>query len=100
MKKEKSNFYTSEVVEQANNIVSNYINDELNKTFGKISKSFNKNGIIKMSYKPLKKVSIENIKTKESIEEQFKCSKCNKSIKVAYCDGKSKIFCSYCGEDI
>ena len=100
LQKEKNEFYTAEVVEQANNIVSNYIKDELNKVFGKTSKSFNRSGIIQMKYKPLKKVNIENIKTKDSMEEQFKCTKCNKSVKVAYCDGKAKIFCSYCGEDI
>ena len=100
LEKEKSEFYTSEVIEQARNIAINYMNEELNKTFGKMSKNFNRNGLIKMEYKPLKKINIKDIKAEDTEEEQFQCGNCNNHVKVLYCAGKSKIFCSYCGEDI
>lgn len=100
LEKEKNEFYTPEVIEQATNIAKNYMYAEINKAFGKMSKNFNKNSIIKMKYKPLKKVNIENIRTEDTVEEQFECKKCKKHIKVLYCAGKSKVFCSYCGEDI
>lgn len=100
LEKEKNEFYTSDVIEQATNIAKNYMYEEINKAFGKMSKNFNKNNIIKMEFKPLKKVNVDNIRTEDTVEEQFKCNKCNKHIKVLYCVGKSKVFCSYCGDDI
>lgn len=98
--KEKNEFYTKEVIEQANKIAMNHMYDEINKVFGKMSKNTNKNDFIKMKFKPLKKVNVEGIRTEDSVEEPFKCVNCGKSVKVLFCDGKSKIFCSYCGEDI
>ena len=97
---EKESFYTPEVIEQATNMAKNYMLEEINKAFGKMSKEINKSKVVKMEFKPLKKVNVSNIKTEDTVEEQFQCKNCKKHVKVLYCSGKSKVFCSYCGEDI
>lgn len=73
----------------------------LNNAFGKMARSVNRSkGLIKMKYKPLKKVAIKELKDKDTAETQFTCSCCDHSVKVLYCVGASKIFCPYCGVDI
>ncbi|MDD3187790.1 MAG: hypothetical protein PHD02_04945 [Bacilli bacterium] len=93
-------FYTKEVIEQAQAIAMNYMSDELNKAFGKMSKSLNKSNLIKMSYKPLKKINVKDVETKDTVEEIFECHNCHNHVKVLYGAGVSKVFCSYCGNDI
>ena len=100
LEKEKESFYTQEVIDHATNIARNYMIEEINKAFGKMSKEINKSKVIKMKFKPLKEVNVNNIKTIDTVEEQFECKSCYKHVKVLYCTGKSKIFCSYCGGDI
>lgn len=97
---EPSKYYTKEVAEQIQAIAMNYMNEELNKAFGKMTKTINKTGFLKMSYKPMKNLNIKELKTKDSVEEIFECKKCNNHVKVLSCVGKSKVFCSYCGNDI
>ncbi len=99
--KEKNAFLSSDVIEKAQALAYNYAMEELNKAFGKMAKSVNKNkGLIKMTYKPLKKVETKDLKDKDTTETEFKCSCCNRQMKVLYCAGASKIFCSYCGVDL
>lgn len=97
---DKDHFYTKEVVEHVKNLAMNYMIEELNKTFSKLSKDLNKNKFIKMTHKPLKKVNVKDVTENETSEEIFKCKLCNNHMKVLYCIGISKIFCSYCGVDI
>ena len=94
-----NNFYTKDVVKQAEEIALNYMNEEINKMFKKISQS-KKSKFVKMTYKPLKNKKITPIKKKESAESIFECSNCNNHVKVENCISKEKIFCSYCGVDI
>lgn len=96
---EINHFYPKEVIEQVKNMAINYMNDEINKMFSKMIKSTN-NKYIKMTYKPLKNRKIENIKTQEGTENTFECHNCKNHIKVEYCVGKAKVFCTYCGLDI
>lgn len=96
---EPNNFYTKEVIEQAQNLAINYIYDEINKAFAKMSKNIN-GKYVKMTYKPLKNKKISKLKTEESNDVIFECKNCNNHIKVNYCIGESKIYCSYCGVDI
>lgn len=101
LSKETNNFYTSEVMEKAKAIATNYMIESLNKTFKTMRHSVNSsNGIIKMSYRPLKKVCVKELEDKDTVESIFECSCCNRHIKVLYCAGASKIFCSYCGVDL
>lgn len=100
LEKVKSEFYASEVIEQATSIAQNYMFEKINKTFGKMSKNLNRNSILKMKFEPLKKVDIKKIRTDDTVEEQFECGICKKHVKVLYCIGKSNVFCSYCGENI
>lgn len=96
-----NSFYTDEVMEKAQAIAMNYMMDQLNKTFGSMQRSLNKHGsIIKMSFKPLEKVYVKELKDKDTVETEFKCECCNHNMKVLYCAGASKIFCSYCGVDL
>lgn len=82
-------------------LATNYAIEELNKAFGKMAKSINrKKGIIKMTYKPLKKVNVRELKEKDTQEVEFQCTICNHHTKVLYCAGASKIFCPYCGVDL
>ena len=96
-----SNFFSTEVREHINALVYNYMAETLNKSFGKMSRSTNRSkGLIKITYKPLKKISINELKDKDTTEAEFKCTCCEHSTKVLYCAGVSKIFCPYCGVDI
>lgn len=101
--KEKNEFLSAEVIEQAQAIAYNYMVEELNKTFKKMQRSLNRSkGLIKikMDYKPLKKVATKELKDKDTTETEFKCSCCGRRIKVLYCAGAAKVFCPYCGVDI
>lgn len=97
---EKDHFYTKEVVKHVKSLAMNYMIGEINKTFSKLSKDLDKNKFIKMTHKPLKKINVKDITENETSEEIFKCKLCDKHMKVLYCIGVSKIFCSYCGVDI
>lgn len=97
---EPNNFYTDDVIEQIQVIATNYMYEELNKSFGKMAKELNKSNFIKMTYKPLKKLNVKDLKTEDGVEKIFKCKNCNNHVKVLYCSGISKVFCSYCGECI
>lgn len=99
--KEVNAFYSEEVLEKAKALATNYFIEELNKTFGKMKRSINhSSSIIKMSFKPLKKVNVKELKEKDTQEESFECRACHHHVKVLYCSGVSKIFCPYCGVDI
>ena len=99
--KGKNEFLSSDVREQAQAIAYNYMVEEINKRMGQMQKSFNhSNGLIKMDFKPLKKVTTKELKDKDSVETEFTCSCCNHRVKVLYCAGAAKIFCPYCGGDI
>lgn len=99
--KEKNAFLSPEVIEKARALAYNYAMEELNKAFGKMAKSINRSkGLIKMTYKPLKKVATKELKDKDTAETEFECSCCNRRMKVLYCAGASKVFCPYCGVDI
>ncbi|SMP64270.1 hypothetical protein [Anoxynatronum buryatiense] len=97
---EVSNFYTREAIEHAKELAMNYMYEELNKAFGGIAKKMNKSKLIKMKWKPLKKINVQEMRTEDSVEDEFECTSCNKHVKVLYCAGKSNVFCSYCGVDI
>lgn len=97
----KDSFLSHDIIEQMESLAYNYMVEELNKTFGKIAKSLNKrNSIIKMDFKPLKKVTVRELAEKDTAEVEFECKQCNHHVKVLYCAGASKIFCPYCGVDI
>lgn len=97
----KNDFLSHEVIEQAQAMAYNYTIEELNKTLGKMAKSINRsNGIIKMNYRPLKKVTTKELRDKDTSEVEFSCICCNRHVKTLYCAGSSKIFCPYCGVDI
>ena len=99
--REKTAFYSKDVLEQAQALAENYMIEELNKAFKKMSKSINKqHSIIKMKYKPLKRVETKDLKDKDSAETEFCCGNCDHRVKVLYCAGASKFFCPYCGVDI
>lgn len=99
--KEPKAFYSTEVNEQIDALINNYVAEMIDKSFGKLSRSINQsNGIIKMTYKPLKKVAIKELKDKDTVETEFKCTCCERGVKVLYCAGVTKIFCPYCGVDI
>lgn len=99
--KDKNSFLSYDVLEKAKALAQNYMIEELNKAFGKMQRSVNRNkGIITMTYKPLKKINIKELKEKETSESAFECLYCQRHVKVLYCAGASKIFCPYCGVDI
>lgn len=99
--KDKNEFLSREVIEQAEAIIQNYLADKLNNAFKKMQKSLSKSGgIIKMTYTPLKKINVKDLKTKDTSEEAFECRLCHNHTKVLYCAGVSKVFCPYCGVDI
>lgn len=93
-----NNFYTKEVIEQAQALAMNYMIGELNKSIQKMSQ--NKNKFVKLTYKPLKNQAISELKTKKGTEEIFECKNCSHHVKVDYYLGKTKIYCAFCGIDI
>lgn len=94
-----NSFFTKEVVEKIQTIAQNYLIEELNKYFNKTKKSLNSK-YVKLEYKELKKVNIKELKVNDSVEEVFDCPMCNNHVRVLYCSGVSKVFCSYCGVDL
>lgn len=101
LSKEKNQFLSSDVIEQAQTIAYNQIVEELNKSFRKMQRSVNRSkGFIKMDYKPLKKVATKELKDRDTTETEFICTCCDRRVKVLYCAGAAKIFCPYCGVDI
>lgn len=99
--KGRDDFLADEVIEQVETIMQNYLAEMLNEAFGEMSRSVNSSmGGLTMTYKPLEKVSIKELKNKDTVETEFKCDCCNRSVKVLYCASVSKIFCPYCGVDI
>ncbi|WP_352415959.1 hypothetical protein [Oscillibacter ruminantium] len=101
LSKKANEFYSSEVTEKAEALATNYMIEQLNNTFGNMQRSMNQNGgFIKMTYKPLKKVTVKELKDKDTVETEFKCSCCQRHEKALYCAGASKIFCPYCGVDL
>ncbi len=99
--REKDSFLSQEVIEHIQALVENYAIEMLNKAFGKMSKSINRSkGLIKMNFKPLKKVETRELKDKDTTETEFKCNCCSHRVKVLYCAGAAKIFCPYCGVDL
>lgn len=99
---DQSNFFTQEVLDVIEAVATNYMIEELNKTFGGMAKGINRsgNGLLKMEYKPLQKVSVKELVERDTRETEFTCSCCGKSEKVLYCAGAAKVFCAYCGVDI
>ncbi len=99
--KGKNSFLSSAVNEKAQALAYNYVVEELNKAFGEMKRSVNRSkSIIRMEYKPLKKVEVKELKEKDTAETEFFCSCCGRKVKVLFCAGASKIFCPYCGVDI
>lgn len=99
--KEKNKFLSPDVIEQAQAIAYNHMVEELKKSFKKMQRSVrHSNGLIKLDFKPLKKVTIRELKGKDTVETEFTCSCCGRKVKALYCAGVAKIFCPYCGVDI
>lgn len=99
--KDKNSFLSHDVMEQAHALAENYAIEMLNQAFGKMAKSINgSKGILKMTFKPLKKVTTKELVDKDTVETEFRCGCCNHRVKVLYCSGASKIFCPYCGVDL
>lgn len=97
---EINSFYSREVIEQAEDIAYNYMIDQVNKMFNDFKKSVRGSKVIKVSFKKLKKVTLKELKDRDTVEEIFSCSECQNHVRVLYCAGVSKIFCAYCGVDI
>ena len=101
LSKDKSSFYSEEILEKAKALATNYMIEQINKSFGKMQRSVNRSkGLIKMTFKPLEKVTIKEFKEKDTSEVEFECKACNHHVKVLYCAGAAKIFCPYCGVDL
>ena len=96
----RNHFYSKDIVEQIQAIATNYMFEQINKSFGKMKRSMNNTKGMKMEFKPLKKVHLKDLKEKETVEEIFECPICGNHEKVLYCAGISKVFCAYCGVDI
>lgn len=91
-------FLPQEVIEQAEKIVHNYAVEQFNQAFGKMAKSMNgHHGIIKMTYKPLKKKELSELYSHEGTEEAFECKSCKHHVKVLYVTGNTLVYCPNCG---
>lgn len=97
---EISHFYSKEIIEYIQAIATNYMFEQINKTFAGMKSSINRTKGMKIEFKPLKKVHLKDLKEKETVEEIFECPMCGNHEKVLYCAGASKVFCAYCGVDI
>lgn len=98
---DKNNFLSQEVKAKAEEMAYNYMVEEINKAFGKMARNINRSkGIIKMTYKPLKKMHGKDIVEKDTVETPFECSCCNRHTKILYGIGKACAYCAYCGVTI
>ena len=91
-------FLPQEVMKQEQEFAYNYAVEQLNQAFGKMAKSVNRrHGIVKMTYKPLKKKEVSELHSHEGMEEIFECKNCNHHVKVLYATGETLVYCPYCG---
>lgn len=98
---EPSNFLSAEVIEAAKSKAYNYLAETLNREFGKMKNSVNRNkGIIRMDFTPMKLEHEKDVIDDDTVETIFQCSVCEREVKVLYNIGVSKSFCPYCGVDI
>lgn len=92
-------WWTQEQLAQINEIATsyalNYIQRELDKSFGKLAKSTRNNKFIKITYKPGKRVSFINnpIGQMPEWEQEITCDKCGTTFSVI----GSAYFCPCCG---
>ncbi|NFG02908.1 hypothetical protein FCV36_11485 [Clostridium sporogenes] len=93
-------FYSREVIEQVEAIAYNYMMEQINKVFNDFKRSVKGNKYIKVDFRELKNVNLEELKDKDTAEEIFSCPMCDNHVRVLYCAGVSKVFCAYCGVDI
>lgn len=92
--KDSNAFWTKEVLQQD-------MVEQLNKLFGDMARDTNRqHGIVKMSYTPLKKVGISELRNNDGAEVPFECECCNRHVKVLYDAGESMIYCPYCGVNV
>ena len=82
--KEKSAFWSKDVRDKARALAENYMIEELNKAFGKMARSINRQKVKKCGHSG----------------NGVPCTCCNRRVKALYCAGASKIFCPYCGVDL
>lgn len=91
-------FLPQEVMKQAQEFAYNYAVEQLNQAFGKMAKSVNRrHGMVKMTYKPLKKKEVSELHSHEGMEDFFECKNCNHHVKVLYATGETLVYCPYCG---
>ena len=98
--KNKDSFNSKEVTEKIEALAENYVIEAFNSAFNNMKKSINRSSkVIKMEFKPLKKIAVKELVEKDMVEIVFTCS-CDRHVKALSCVGESKIFCPYCGVDI
>ena len=96
-----SQFISSEATEALETMAHNYVAELLNKEFGKMTRDINrKHGIIRMDYKPIKKLPEKDVRDKDTVESIFTCKNCQRSVKIVQSIGLAKAYCPFCGVDL
>ena len=93
-----SDFYPQEVIEEAEKIVFNYATEELNKMVERFKKNNNK--YVKWSYKPMKKLTINNITCEKVEAKKNICPNCGKKYKALFSNEITILYCPYCGDNL
>ena len=90
-------FYCPEVLEIARQVATNYAMDEIYKQFSKTFKGFNKNGLVKMSMKKPKHVSVSELYTPINDYKMLHLDCCDINIKATSFDDSIGVYCPICG---
>jgi hypothetical protein len=91
-------FYCPEVLEKANQVAMNYALDEIYKTLSKDFKSFNKNGVFKLTVDKPKPVPVSELFVPIHEYKKIHLSCCEISIKATSFDETIGVYCPLCGE--
>jgi len=93
-------FYTKEQAIHVSDLCQNYVIEQLNSVFGKVTKDMNKSKYVKVSHTPHKLVEVRELREQDTSEVVLRCNLCEGHGKVFYSVGASKVFCAYCGVDM
>lgn len=90
-------FYCPEFLEKAEQTALNYMYGEIDRQLGKTIKSFNKNGIFKMSLDVPEKIPEKELYLPANEYEKVELKCCGSEVKVQFFDKEIGIYCPLCG---
>lgn len=94
---ERSNFIPKAVIEHAEVLAANYLQEEIFKALGKTSRKMKGSNVSMRVNKPREEVP-EMLKEDDNLEP-FRLECCDKNIKISLSQIGTVVYCPYCGQN-